>query len=124
LQAITISDKAFKGYRRQVDFIQRYIFPGGMLPSRRRLTELAMDVGLSWLSDFSHGGDYARTLACWTGRFDMAWPQIRALGFDERFRRAWRYYLGYCEAGFLTGRTDLIHVVLTQSTNGAKGPIR
>ena len=124
LQAITISDEAFEGYRRQVDFIQRYIFPGGMLPSRRRLTELARDVGLSWLSDFSHGGDYARTLACWAGRFDMAWPRIRALGFDERFRRAWQFYLGYCEAGFLTGRTDLIHVVLTQSTNSAKGPIR
>ncbi len=124
LQAITIKNDAFHDYRRQVDFIQRHIFPGGMLPSRQQLTELAKESHLRWVSDYAHGADYARTIACWASRFEIAWPHINEMGFDERFRRIWRYYLAYCKAGFLAGRTDLMHVVLTHSTHGAKELIR
>ena len=122
LQAITIDDELFTTYRRRVDFIQRHIFPGGMLPSRERLVEVARRHGLAWHFDSSHGEDYAKTLACWSQRFDAAWPRIRVLGFDERFRRAWRYYLAYCEAGFRTGRTDVRHIVLAPNLEVTKGP--
>jgi cyclopropane-fatty-acyl-phospholipid synthase len=114
LQAITIADRFFAAYRGGVDFIQRHVFPGGVLPSPAILHRLAADAGLAWRADEGYGQHYARTLKEWRGRFDTAWPRIQALGFDERFARLWRYYLCYCEAGFAAGRIDVSQIVLAR----------
>ena len=107
VQAITIDDGLFAGYRRKADFIQRYIFPGGMLPTKRILAEQARRAGLAFSTVEVFGQDYARTLALWRERFEAAWPAIARLGFDEQFRRRWSYYLSYCEAGFREGSIDV-----------------
>ena len=112
LQIITIDDDLFDGYRARPDFIQKYVFPGGMLPSRARLLDETGAARLVWGEERRFGGDYARTLRLWADRFEAAWSKVQPLGFDDRFHRLWRYYLGYCEAGFLTGRTDLIQLTL------------
>jgi cyclopropane-fatty-acyl-phospholipid synthase len=112
LQIITIKDELFEDYRRQADFIQKYIFPGGMLPSEARLRQEMARAGLAWQAVSRFGGDYARTLSEWAARFQAAWKTIAPLGFDERFQRLWLFYLGYCEAGFRTRRTDVIQVSL------------
>jgi cyclopropane-fatty-acyl-phospholipid synthase len=112
LQIITIRDDLFAGYRAHVDFIQRYVFPGGMLPSEARLRQEADRAGLDWRSLDRFGPDYARTLQEWAERFQKAWRDITPLGFDERFRRLWHYYLSYCRAGFVTGRTDVVQLTL------------
>lgn len=107
LQAITIADSRFARYRRRPDFIQQYIFPGGMLPTLDIIRREAGRAGLRLLAQESFGPSYARTLAEWRRRFLAAWPEIEALGFDGRFRRMWEYYLSYCEAGFLAGAIDV-----------------
>ena len=112
LQIITIRDDLFASYRAQVDFIQRYIFPGGMLPSEARLQQEAARAGLDWKGVERFGPDYARTLQEWADRFQQAWRDIAPLGFDERFRRLWNFYLSYCRAGFITGRTDVVQLTL------------
>ncbi len=114
LQVITIRDDLFASYRRRVDFIQRYVFPGGMLPSSERLRTMAAGAGLTWEAVDAFGGDYAKTLAVWARRFSERWEDIRPLGFDEPFRRLWLFYLAYCEAGFRTGRTDVVQVALSK----------
>ena len=115
LQIITIQDEFFESYRRRADFIQRYIFPGGMLISEARLRQVTEAAGLDWRDISRFGQDYADTLAEWTRRFESAWPDIRQNGFDERFRRLWRFYLAYCEAGFRTERTDVVQLSLSKS---------
>lgn len=107
IQAITIADAHFEDYRRGADFIQRCIFPGGMLPSPGTLREQAARAGLALREEVLFGDSYAATLAEWRRRFLAAWPAIEALGFDARFRRLWEYYLSYCEAGFRSGRVDV-----------------
>ena len=107
VQAITIEDGRFAGYRRGCDFIQRHIFPGGMLPCPRVMREQAERAGLVIDHVEMFGLSYAQTLAEWRRRFLEAWPQAAALGFDERFRRLWDYYLSYCEAGFRAGTIDV-----------------
>ncbi|MEM7119626.1 MAG: cyclopropane-fatty-acyl-phospholipid synthase family protein [Pseudomonadota bacterium] len=114
LQSITIDEAYFESYRRSVDFIQQYIFPGGMLPSPTRLHAEAEQAGLTRVETERFGPDYARTLAYWRRAFDTAWPQIQTLGFDERFRRMWQYYLIYCEAGFNIGRIDVLQTALSR----------
>ncbi len=114
LQVITIADRFFDRYRRSADFIQRYIFPGGMLPSPTALKREVQAAGLRWLADAGYGEHYARTLADWHVRFDTAWPQLTGQGFDPRFRRMWKYYLAYCEAGFATGRIDVKQLALAR----------
>jgi cyclopropane-fatty-acyl-phospholipid synthase len=113
LQIITIDESAYHYYRRRTDFIQRYIFPGGMLPPVERLEQLAQDAGLAIREQYLHGHDYARTLKHWHRAFDACRDEIQALGFDEGFRRMWKYYLSYCETGFLLGRIDLLQLVLS-----------
>ncbi len=103
LQAITIDDTRYDRYRRSTDFIQRYIFPGGMLPSRAAIESQAEKAGFTLERVEQFGPCYARTLWEWQNRFQAAWAEIAELGFDQRFRRLWRYYLCYCEAGFLEG---------------------
>jgi cyclopropane-fatty-acyl-phospholipid synthase len=113
LQVITIDSEHFEAYRRQPDFIQLYIFPGGMLPTRQHLEAKARSAGLVVADQHFFGVDYARTLNRWHARVIAAQDAIRAMGFEERFLRMWRYYLAYCEAGFRTGRIDVTQTVLT-----------
>ncbi|PWR18563.1 SAM-dependent methyltransferase [Zavarzinia aquatilis] len=112
LQVITIAEPYFERYRRHVDFIQKYVFPGGMLPSPTAFRAAAQAAGLRGGQTTTHGPDYARTLRLWFERFNAAQDRIRPLGFDERFRRLWNYYLCYCEAGFDTGSIDVMQTVL------------
>ena len=112
LQIITIDDRLFDRYRKRVDFIQQHIFPGGMLISEPRLQQEAGRAGLKITHVRRFGPDYARTLAEWARTFETNWEELRRQGFDEPFRRLWRFYLAYCEAGFRTGRTNVIQVVL------------
>ncbi len=112
IQSITIRDDLFATYRKGTDFIQQYVFPGGMLPSRAAFRAAAARQGLAVHAEYAFGEDYARTLAEWRRAFDANWPQIAALGFDEHFRRLWRMYLCYCEAGFLAGNIDVVHFEL------------
>lgn len=109
-QIITIADRLFDHYASGVDFIQRYIFPGGMLPSPAVLGREIAGAGLVPGLRSAFGQDYARTLREWQARFLAAWHDIRPLGFDERFRKLWRFYLSYCEAGFRAATTDVGHV--------------
>ncbi|ABD88104.1 class I SAM-dependent methyltransferase [Rhodopseudomonas palustris] len=115
IQAITIQDKFFQAYRREVDFIQRYVFPGGMLPSPQVLKALGDKFGVPVIRERIFGQDYAKTLAAWRDNFRAAWPNLTPLGFDERFRRLWEYYLAYCEAGFLSGNIDVRQVVFAKA---------
>jgi cyclopropane-fatty-acyl-phospholipid synthase len=107
LQAITIAEHRFANYRRQPDFIQRYIFPGGMLPTMDIIRCEAARAGLRLVAHESFGSSYARTLAEWRRRFLQMWPDIETLGFDLRFKRMWEYYLSYCEVGFAAGAVDV-----------------
>lgn len=112
LQIITIQDRLFEDYRKETDYIQHYVFPGGMLPCPAILKRLGDKVGLGLSATTEFGLDYARTLAVWRDRFRAAWPTIeRMAGFDERFRRQWEYYLAYCEAGFRAGNIDVRQLV-------------
>lgn len=115
LQIITIRDEIFEAYRRRADFIQKYIFPGGMLPSEARLKGETTRAGLRWTGITRFGQDYADTLAEWGQRFESAWDGIATLGFDERFRKLWRFYLSYCEAGFRTERTNVVQLSLAKA---------
>jgi len=116
LQIITIQDALFEEYNARTDFIQKYVFPGGMLPSEARLQPVVEAAGLTWDSVDRFGIDYADTLNRWDQRFQAAWDDIRKMGgFDDRFRRLWRFYLGYCEAGFRSRRTDVIQLALTRT---------
>lgn len=112
IQAITISNAEWDEYRRGQDFIQRYIFPGGQLPSPAVLTQMAANSGLEVVADEAFGNDYAETLARWHHRFEKAWPRLASSMFDRHFRLMWKLYLGYCEAGFRLGRIDVHQIAL------------
>lgn len=112
LQVITIRDDLFHDYRKGVDFIQRYIFPGGMLPSPAEFSRQARIAGLAPTMRSFHGDDYATTLRHWDRRFSLQRARISEQGFDERFCRMWHYYLAYCEAGFRRGTIDLMQIAL------------
>jgi cyclopropane-fatty-acyl-phospholipid synthase len=114
LQAITIREDRFAAYKRNPDFIQRYIFPGGMLPTPGLLEAQAERAGLAITHRETFGAGYADTLALWRARFHAAWPRILALGFQPDFQRLWDYYLAYCEAGFRSGTIDVGLYVLEQ----------
>lgn len=114
LQVITIADRMYEHYSKYVDFIQKYVFPGGFLPSPKVLKEQVETAGLSWRNTTNFGLDYARTLSEWRDQFVLAWDEIVPLGFDERFNRLWRYYLSYCEAGFKAQSTDVYQVAIAK----------
>jgi cyclopropane-fatty-acyl-phospholipid synthase len=107
LQTITIADERFAAYRRAADFIQRHVFPGGMLPSPSALRAEIVRAGLVIEAVETFGASYARTLQLWRERFEAAWPAIERMGFPPRFKRLWDYYLAYCEAGFRAGAIDV-----------------
>jgi len=115
IQGITIAHYLFAHYRNDVDFIQRYIFPGGMLLSPHILNEHVEQAGLKLTGEESFGMDYARTLADWMARFNRVRDAVMAQGFDERFVRMWQFYLAYCEAGFRAGSTNVHHFELVRT---------
>jgi cyclopropane-fatty-acyl-phospholipid synthase len=108
MQVIVIAPHRFAAYSRRPDYIQRHIFPGGMLPTIDHIREQAARVGLAIEQSESLGASYVLTLREWRRRFTEAWPRIKALGFDERFFRLWTYYLAYCEAGFRRLSVDVL----------------
>ncbi len=115
LQYIAIADDIFERYAASADFIQTYIFPGGMLLSESRFRALAVARGLAWCDRVGFGQDYARTLKLWRERFDRAVAAGRiGAGFNEKFLRLWRYYLMYCEGGFRGGGIDVAQVTLVK----------
>jgi cyclopropane-fatty-acyl-phospholipid synthase len=107
IQTITIAGERFERYRTQSDFIQQYIFPGGMLASPAHVAAEARSAGLDPASNYTFGRDYAETLKRWLDAFDASAADVRAQGFSERFVRCWRFYLAYCAAGFDSGATDV-----------------
>ncbi len=114
LQSIVIDDLHWSSYRRHEDFIRTYVFPNSIVPAPSVLRSLAAGAHLRWDAERDFGPSYARTLAEWHRRFEAAWPDVASLGFDERFRRMWRFYLSYCEAGFRTGRLGVRQIVLSR----------
>jgi cyclopropane-fatty-acyl-phospholipid synthase len=121
VQTITIADRLWDDYVSTADFIQRHVFPGGMLPSPARLREQVEAAGLRWHGEHWFGPDYAETLSRWYAAFQRAWPAIAALPqregaarYDARFKRLWEYYLAYCETGFRAGWTDVGQVILAR----------
>ncbi len=115
IQVITIAESLFDRYRKSSDFIQQYIFPGGMLPSKTEFRQQAEKAGLRAVQQMAFGQDYAKTLKLWRQNFNHQLQDIRALGFDERFIRIWNFYLAYCEAGFLESNTDVVQFYLEKS---------
>jgi len=112
LQIITIADELFPTYRKSVDFIQKYIFPGGMLPSPTRLRAEVEKAGLDFTSSIEFGQSYSDTLRRWYDDFNGKWSDIEPLGFDDRFRRMWNFYLTSCAATFRAGTTDVTQIAI------------
>jgi cyclopropane-fatty-acyl-phospholipid synthase len=117
IQSITINHDAFQSYRDQPDFIQRYIFPGGMLPSMPMLQTPVTQAGLELVAENGYASDYARTLQEWRARFLASWPSLAGDKFDNRFRRMWELYLAYCEGGFRAGMIDVKQILLMHKSN-------
>ena len=108
IQAITIDDSLFDRYKTKEDFIQKYIFPGGFLPSKKKLYDLSYSNGLEIEKYESYGSHYSNTLKIWRDEFLKKWEEISKHGFDNKFKRMWHFYLSYCEAGFKSKNIDLI----------------
>ncbi len=113
IQGIVIKDDLFERYRANEDFIQKYIFPGGFLPSIQFMENLIKKKGLKLEKINNYSDDYAKTLATWRKNFLGAWEKISPLGFDEYFNRMWEFYLSYCEGGFKSGNINLIQFSLS-----------
>ncbi|MCR9203180.1 MAG: class I SAM-dependent methyltransferase [Halobacteriovoraceae bacterium] len=107
IQTITMNELDFKAYQKGTDFIQQYIFPGGMLPSVEAFTKLAMKAGFKVVHSESFGKSYAKTLRLWEENFSAKLPEVRALGFDETFIRLWKFYLKYCEGSFESAKINV-----------------
>ena len=116
IQAITIDDKLYNRYKRKEDFIQKYIFPGGFLPSKKSILENVEKTGLNFDQCNSYGLHYSNTLKIWRDKFSERWEEISEQGFDNTFKRMWNFYLSYCEAGFKSKNIDLIQFSLTNKT--------
>jgi len=114
LQIITIKDELFDNYKNRPDFIQRYIFPGGMLPSKEILKSLINNHNLKLQNEYSFAVSYAKTLNEWNKRFQKSWPEISKKGFNEYFKRMWEYYFAYCESGFKTGNIDISQFLISK----------
>ena len=117
IQSIVIDEKYFNEYRRTPDFIQRYIFPGGMLPSAQSLKAAAEISGMQITDEFYFRKSYAETLRRWRTAFIKAWTEISKLGFDNRFKKIWNYYLSYCEAGFEVGKINVGQFLIEKKGN-------
>ncbi|MGZ5715827.1 MAG: class I SAM-dependent methyltransferase [Caldimonas sp.] len=115
VQSITLRDDLFDRYVRSTDFIQQYVFPGGLLPNRKEFRKAAAAAGLEVVAEFDFGLDYAETVRRWRERFLGAEPAVRELGFDTRFVRIWEFYLAYCEAAFAAGNTSVVQFTLRRA---------
>ena len=116
IQLISMRGDLFDGYAANTDFIQAYIFPGGMLIDEARFRALAEQAGLEWRDRIAFGLQYAETLRRWRARYDAAVADARLpKGFDDRFHNLWRYYLMYCEGGFRGGAIDVAQVTLART---------
>ena len=113
IQAITIDDNLYNRYKRKEDFIQKYIFPGGFLPSKKSILDYVEKTGLNFDQCNSYGLHYSNTLKIWRDKFSERWEEISDQGFDNTFKRMWNFYLSYCEAGFKSKNIDLIQFSLT-----------
>ncbi|WP_413719224.1 class I SAM-dependent methyltransferase [Silicimonas sp. MF1-12-2] len=114
LQIITVEDHRFETYRKSVDFIQKYIFPGGMLPSPSVLRSEIEKAGLNVMKSIEFGESYSQTLRRWHDTFNERWSEISLLGFDDRFKRMWNFYLTSCAAGFHAGSIDVTQITVTK----------
>jgi len=112
VQIICIGDEWFPSYRKGVDFVQKYIFPGGMLPSPTALRQQVARAGLDFTGSVEFGQSYSDTLRQWRDVFNARWPEIEKLGFDERFHRMWNFYLTSCAGTFLAGTTDVTQIAI------------
>ncbi len=119
IQSITIRDDLFERYVRGTDFIQQYIFPGGLLPSSSAFTAAAAQAGLEVIDEFAFGADYAETLRRWRAQFLSQLGALRQLGYDQRFMRIWEFYLAYCEAAFACGNTNVVQFTLRHAAGKA-----
>jgi cyclopropane-fatty-acyl-phospholipid synthase len=113
IQTIVIAEELFERYRSSTDFIQQYVFPGGMLPSKSVFKEYAARAGLRIDDEFAFGTDYAKTLCIWYASFNSQLERVSQLGFDEAFIRLWNFYLMYCAAGFSERNIDVVQFTLT-----------
>ena len=121
LQIITVPDRRYAAYRRGVDFIQKYIFPGGMLPSPGALRKEIDRAGLSFSHSIEFGESYSQTLRRWHDVFNARWDQIAPMGFDARFQRMWNLYLTSCAATFVSGNCDVTQITVRRPAwSGAK----
>ena len=114
LQIITIDEKRSFDYQNKPDFIQQYIFPGGMLPTKQELVEINQRVGLDFKEIKNFGLSYAKTLKLWNEQFQSSWHELVQLGFNERFKRMWEFYFAYCETGFISKSTDVSHFLINK----------
>ena len=119
IQTIVIAEDLFDRYRRNTDFIQQYVFPGGMLPSRASFKASAAKAGLQIEDEFAFGRDYAKTLCMWRDSFNQKLQEVRQLGFDEAFIRLWNFYLMYCAAGFTERNIDVVQFTLSHQPSTA-----
>jgi cyclopropane-fatty-acyl-phospholipid synthase len=117
IQTIVIAEELFERYRTNTDFIQQYVFPGGMLPSRTSFRDSAAQAGLKVETEFAFGGDYAKTLCIWRDNFNEKLQEVRQLGFDEAFIRLWNFYLMYCSAGFSERNIDVVQFTLSHANS-------
>jgi cyclopropane-fatty-acyl-phospholipid synthase len=115
IQAITVQDDYFDTYRKSSDYIRQYTFPGGMLLADSVIAEQAHKAGLKVVDSFAFGQDYARTCATWDTRLAARSSQVIKLGYDQKFLRNWRYYLGICAASFATEQTDVVQLELVHA---------
>jgi cyclopropane-fatty-acyl-phospholipid synthase len=115
LQVITIADRLFARYRRGTDFVQKHIFPGGMLPSPSILRRETAAAGLEFLGSVEFSDSYSRTLREWREAFNCRWGEVVKLGFDQRFHRMWDFYLAVCAAGFNAGTTNVMQIALRRT---------
>ena len=107
MQIITIDDNKADYYQNNPDFIQQYIFPGGVLPSKKQLLNITNLLGLKFMEYKSFNNSYAQTLEIWNKKFQDSWMQISRQGFSLKFKRMWEYYFCYCRAGFISESTDV-----------------
>jgi len=114
LQIITVADRRWKVYKRGVDFIQKFIFPGGMLPSPKVLRQEVEKAGLEVARSVEFGESYSQTLRRWHDTFNERWDEVSLLGFDYLFRRMWNFYLTSCAATFLSGNCDVTQITVTK----------
>jgi cyclopropane-fatty-acyl-phospholipid synthase len=120
IQTIVIAEELFDRYRHNTDFIQQYVFPGGMLPSRKSFKAYAKQAGLQIEDEFAFGKDYAKTLCLWRDQFNQKLPEVTRLGFDEAFIRLWNFYLMYCAAGFSERNIDVVQFTLSHQSSTIK----